>query len=849
MAETEAKSPRLSVRTIKDVSQLADKRRELEQFRHRHKIEWVLNREFYDGNQWSFWNKGWPNGGRLETDPFSNGDGPRYKVRLTVADLKEGVQHYVAQLTKNRPIITGTPDSGGERDRKAAQMGTALWDYWWTDKVLGQKLHTSLIDATTSQGYWFITWDGLSGKTLNYMVSPQGQPLVGPQWTDENLDIYRDELRSLAEQQGVEDADAFVKEFTKTVNVGDISVRPIPGENVLLDPVARSFEDAMYAIVVENMDPDEALARYPKLKGQDVGPDAVPGEESLQFTGQKSDDGNKKSVRRVYHMYVRRGPGSPRGRYVCWIESPNMILEDRDWYLPFDELPLVKFPGIENPKGSLDLPIMSAARPLAKEMNRTVSQVVEHKNLTLKPQTLAPTGSMPDRVTNEPGRTVFYNPVNGAIPQWRDIPSLPQYVFAHLGNIEQRLDRLFNRIPSQRDALPARIDAPGSIDLIHEAVSDQLSPVIQRLEGALVRAGMMMVKLAQVYYTEERLLKIKGENGAVQVKKFRNADLEGGFSFHAEAGSGLPRTRAGKQARIEFMLSNRLIDERAALRYLDTADMTGLLARSQAAEEQAYRTIEKLKKGEPLNPVAYNNAIQQAQAAMQDPTADVDGDGQPDDPQHKMQALQQAIEQAKVEPMPHEDPQVHLDVLTSYMSSLEFEGLDIQLKTAFMGRFDALMQRNVQIAQATAQMGAPVDRPKVTLQLKGTTSAPVAGEILRESGVQVSDEAVAEPPLETWVTDSIDKPDADSAGNDPLDQAEQMQTMQQSDQKHALDMAKSAHEVALAASKGRAAAAPDHTDARTEEAHQQKLRHAEEMHQARLAQAKRPPAKPSGGSK
>jgi hypothetical protein len=81
------------------------------------------------------------------------GDKPHYKVRLTVADLKEGAQHYVAQLTKNRPIITGTPDSGSDRDLKAAQMGTALWEYWWhPDKQLDQKLQTSVIDATLVAG-------------------------------------------------------------------------------------------------------------------------------------------------------------------------------------------------------------------------------------------------------------------------------------------------------------------------------------------------------------------------------------------------------------------------------------------------------------------------------------------------------------------------------------------------------------------------------------------------------------------------------------------------------------------------------------------------------------------------
>jgi len=479
-------------------------------------------------------------------------------------------------------------------------------------------------------------------------------------------------------------------------------------------------------------------------------------------------------------------------------------------------------------------------------MNRTVSQVVEHKNLTLKPQTLAPTGSMPDRYTNEPGRVLFYNPVNNQIPQWRDIPQLPQYVFNHLANIEMRLDRLFNRMPTQRDQLPARIDAPGSIDLLHEAVADQISPVIQRLESALVRAGMLMVKLAQVYYTEERTLKIVGSNGGVQVKKFRNADLEGGFTFHAEAGSGLPRTRAGKQARIEFMLENRLIDERTAMRYMDTADMTGLVARMQAAEEQAYRTIEKIKKGQVLNPVAYVSAQQQAMMAMQDPSADVDGDGQPDPPEAKVAALQQMLDQAKFQPMPHEDPHVHIDVLTDFMNGLEFESLQPDVQKAFFQRFDAMTQFAASMAPQP-----PAEKPKVNAQIKATASAPVLGEILRASGLQVTDEEVAEPPLETWVTDSMDKPDADEAGNDPLTQAEQMQSMQQAEQKHAVAMAKASHEVALAASKSRSAEAdemtPDHSARREEELHQQRLRHNEEMHAARVKQANRPPAKSSGG--
>jgi hypothetical protein len=135
----------VSIRDLNDASKLADKRRELEQLRHRDKIDWTLNREFYKGNQWSFWNKSWPGGGRLETTPTDEGDKPHYKVRLTLTDLAEGAQHYVSQLTKNRPVISGTPNSGSDRDLKAAQLATDLWEYWWQpdQQALESKLQTS----------------------------------------------------------------------------------------------------------------------------------------------------------------------------------------------------------------------------------------------------------------------------------------------------------------------------------------------------------------------------------------------------------------------------------------------------------------------------------------------------------------------------------------------------------------------------------------------------------------------------------------------------------------------------------------------------------------------------------
>src|SRR4051812_16598253 len=119
----EAKKQYRGVRDLNDAPSLAEKRRELEAARHRDKIDWVLNREFYKGNQYSYWNKSYGSGGRLETEATDEGDKPHYKVRLTNNQVLPGVNHYVAQLTKNRPIIAASPDTGSDSDLKSAQMG------------------------------------------------------------------------------------------------------------------------------------------------------------------------------------------------------------------------------------------------------------------------------------------------------------------------------------------------------------------------------------------------------------------------------------------------------------------------------------------------------------------------------------------------------------------------------------------------------------------------------------------------------------------------------------------------------------------------------------------------------
>lgn len=803
--EAENKHGRAMREIVASADLLREKRKELEALRLQDTSDWSLNKEFYRGNQWVYWNK---NANRVESLGVDRSEMPRYKVRLTANEITNGVQQLVAQMTKTRPVIRAVPESGSDRDVKAAQFAERLYENWWQEFGLHAKLQSALTHAQISQGYWLITWNPLAGSSMKVMLDPE----TGEEIHDEDkADIFREELRNQAEAFGM-DPKALLGMFEQTIYMGDIDIRVIDGPNVWVDPTVTSFEDARYAICRIPMDVDEIEARY----GVRVAPDNSSAESKPALQMTKTKDERPKNVRDVYFLYHIPSPALPTGARVVWIEGPNEILDGGEWDYPFSYLPLVKFPGIERPGSVLDDARVTQARPVQEELNNKVSKVAMHMNLTLKPQMIAPVGSLRQRLTDEPGAVFEYAPIQGMAPEWRPIPSIPAHAFEYINQLQARLGRIFNQMPTERNALPARTDSGQLVELVQEAVADQIAPEIIRMEQALARAGEIMVAYAQEYYTESRQLRIAGPGGSVRVEKFRNVDLAGGFSFHPEAGSGLPRTRAGKMAQLRELVEMGAASVQDIVPYLPIAGLKTIQGRIQSDEDFAYRKITKLLKGEPLNVPAMMQALQVVETTGMNPQTG-----------EMFQSPEEAItfvEQAALSPHPFENIQVSAYVLSEHMKSVEFEKYEPDIQARFQQHFSMLQGAMAQNDVA----GEPI---KTTLSLKGTVGPTVAAEILRQNGIQAATpETMSEPPLETSVYDSVDKVDADSAGNDPMTDMEAQMALRQSEEVHQLRVAKAAHELA------KAEAAAD----RDEEDREIARERDEEVHQERIRQMRRP---------
>jgi len=697
---------------------------------------WKINLSFYKGKQYVFYNK---RTRRIESLATEDGDKPRYRVRIVANQISPNSIGLLARLTKSKPQFFATPTSAGYENQKATQVAENLLEHWWSKFSLSEKREEAMLwSIICGNGFWKISWDDKVGSSVKVMVDPiNGNPIIDP--LVERL--FRDNMDSM---------NVDPSQFETEVFEGDIRVDVMSPFNVFLDDSAQVFEDCQYAFCSHPMGVEEVYNRFGiRLKANAV--NRYP-DESLPGAYSFSSGQTKENVREIFYGYFIPSPSIPEGRVVAFTKAPDIILYDAPWPYPFNELPLVKFPGLRIPGQLWDTSVVEQAVPLQKELNRTLSQLIEYKNLTLKPQMLAPVGSLRQRMTDEPGAIFEYNPVAGKVPEAIPIPGLPGYVTQHLADMGQRLKEIFGLTELMQGQVPPNVEAGVAIDLLQEAATDRLAPQILMMEKALERCGNLMLNLAQKYYTEPRLMMLSGGAGSKpRVEQFEHADVLSGLQIKVEAGSGLPRTRAGKQARVFQMLNMGLISPTKAYKYLDLADFDNLQAQFQADEDQAMREHDKLIDGMVINVSAARDAEAQMMNQMQNPEFDPET-GEPMQMDPNM--LQQSMD-AGLQPLPFENKATHLETHGAYMKSQEFELLPPDVQGRFYKHFELTQQA------LSAESNPPVEAPRVSLQLRGAVGPTVGSKMLNQAGVEnVTPEELLEPPLDTVVIDNKDKPNA-----------------------------------------------------------------------------------------
>lgn len=714
-----------SITDLNTPADLFELRKTVKDSRSRLEILWRLGIAFYRGRQYTYYSTSLRRIQQLPVDDTK----PRGKTRIVSNQLKPNCNKLVAKLTKNRPIFSATSGNGDPKSVKAARLAESAAEYWWVALDLERKMRHALTWARIAgQGYWLITWDKYAGEPFSYVCDPYSDEPLPP----DIAPIYLEELKSAGiDPQG----------STRTAYLGEIDVRPVSPVNVWLDNTVEQFEDCRYFGVDLHLDPGEVLTRW----GVNVDADSVLTDADLG--AQTNDlDSQKKTVVVVSALFIRPCPSLPTGRVVYF--TKDKILEDNQgWPFPFKHLPIVKFGATPIPNSPYDSGEVEDAIPLNKELNKTLSQILTHRDLTINPKWLVPRSAM--QVFNASDEAQYYNPVNGAKPEMIQHPGLPAYVAEILQDINARIKGAFGLGDTNTNiAGQAGLESGIALDLAQEESDEVIAPLVRDNEISLGKALQMCLDFAAERYTTERLLEITGDNGMPQVIAFKGAAVKG-VSIKCEASSSMPTTKSGRMARVMMLKNMGLLPPGEEYKYLDMPDLKGWKQEMMLDADMADREHLRILNGQPVNSVALQAAQGQIQSGVNPQT------GQPFQDAADIQGF---LLQAMLSPTDYENWQAHYNFHTSYMKSVEYEALPLDVQHEFQQHVDLTLQKIIDMQIASKQREGNVN---VTMRANTVLGPTATASVLQEAGVQNVDpeNLRTEAPMESLVIENITPPD------------------------------------------------------------------------------------------
>ena len=503
--------------------------------------QWYTNLAFFAGRQYVSWiTQG--QFSRLYEPPV-----PAWRVRMVVNKCKVIVRTELAKMTKERARGYVVPSTGDDEDRSAARVADQIYEYLYHELQLGYELEKAL--------FWVSTC-GLGFQKIYY---------------DKNK-----------------------KDFSGAL--GSIVIEPISPFHIRVpDSLEIDIEKQAY-VIHETAKPIKDIE---KIYGLKLSPDAaskMPDGNQVRFSTALGITAElNKTMVSVREIWIKPCIEYPEGVMATFTKD-YLLQYQESWPYDHGMYPFVKYEHIPTGKFYTDSTLVDAI-PIQKEINRTISQIIEAKNKTSKPAMLVSTGSVdPNKITSEPGLIIEYRP-GTAVPTIMEPPTLPSYVINILDWGQNQLNDISSQHEVSKGSTPPGVTAGTAIAFLQEEDDSKLSQTIASIERGVQKTGKQLLGLVNQFWAEDRQIKIVGEDMAYELRMYSQDDVKGNTDFRVEIGSATPRSRAAKQAFI-MELMDRGLQLNEALKYLDMAETNKLYddaqvdARAAAKENSMFATGE-----------------------------------------------------------------------------------------------------------------------------------------------------------------------------------------------------------------------------------------------------------------
>jgi len=468
--------------------------------------QWYRNIAFLAGHQWLVYNK--------EQNKYYNPPAPSWRVRYVGNRILPIVRIAIAKMLRAKPTYTVIPATNDSEDRGAAKISEKICRY------LFRKLKKTLKNFETY--IWVLT--------------------CGVCWQEPYYRPFEDEIDG-------EIDDDICNPFCI---YPDPLADKLGNERWIIKAKVRSLEYIrdMYGIDVES-EKDIAVS---------------PAEQMVKsLLGQKTSN-TIENAAILKEMWEKPNKNNPKGRLVAWTKSKLL----RDSELPVKaliddkKLPFFGYQYFYIPDDYWGISMIEGLIPPQKEYNKSMSQIIEHKNNVSKGgKWLLPVecNVKKNAITSQPGEIIKYTANQGYIPKNIPPQNLPRTIYDSINfSLTDMADSSGIHEVSQARA-PKGVRSGVALAQLQEQDDTQLGLTAMMLEDTMSQQGKYELQLVEEFYNKERTIKIVGNNNVEYIDDFKGSMLKGNNDVVVQIVSAYPMNKLAKQDFVLNLWRERVIDD------------------------------------------------------------------------------------------------------------------------------------------------------------------------------------------------------------------------------------------------------------------------------------------------
>lgn len=443
--------------------------------------------------------------------PMAGGGQYVKRNRIRANLILPACQNRLARLLKSPPKYDVRPNSSEQEDKDAAQLGLEVINMVWDKQHINKKrIDLGMWIQQCGHAYIKVSFD----ETL-------GDPIINPE-TGETMG-----------------------------NDGDIKIDIVSAFEMFPDPLAKTLDECSYITQAKVRKLDYFRTHYPGIG------DAVKEEgawllstqyeqriNTLSTVGPASSGTNEQMKNAAIELsyYEKKSKKYPNGRHI--IVANGVVLKNDE--LPCGEIPFSKFDDVVVGGKYYSEALVTHARPLQDQYNRTLAKRSQWVNKLLAGKFITARGHnlSQESITDESGEVVEYDPVPQAQePHAMQIPVMPSYAYQESSDLKNQMNEIMGLSDVSRGQLPsASIPAQG-MQILLEQDETRIGIETESHEYSWAKVGQLILRYASKNYVTPRKLKGKNKNLTYDVKQFQGDDLRNNFDAIVIRGSTIPNSK------------------------------------------------------------------------------------------------------------------------------------------------------------------------------------------------------------------------------------------------------------------------------------------------------------------